>query len=144
VPFDTESEAIAWANDSVYGLSASVWSKDAARCDRVARALETGNVSINNVMLTEGNHALPFGGTKQSGFGRYKGEFGLYSFANIKAILVDANGPKIEANWYPYTQEKLSLFARMMDGLFGNGLLRLIRFAISGLKLESLSNRLGG
>jgi acyl-CoA reductase-like NAD-dependent aldehyde dehydrogenase len=67
---------------------------DLKRADRVARAIVTGNVSINNVMLTEGNHALPFGGAKQSGIGRYKGEFGFYCFANIKSMLVDKNSGK--------------------------------------------------
>ncbi|MCG8618243.1 MAG: aldehyde dehydrogenase family protein, partial [Desulfobacterales bacterium] len=87
--FHSESQAIDLANDPEYGLSASVWSKDLKRADRVARAIYTGNVSINTVMLTEGNHALPFGGVQKSGFGRYKGEFGFYAFTNIKAILVD-------------------------------------------------------
>ncbi len=104
IPFKTEEEAIRLANDSEFGLSASVWSADLERCKRVARALVTGNVSVNNVMLTEGNHALPFGGVKSSGFGRYKGEFGLYSFSNIKSVLIDKNSSKIEANWYPYTR----------------------------------------
>gem|GEM_PF-6709209 len=59
-------QAIDMANDPEFGLSASVWSGDLARADRVARAIYTGNVSINNVMLTEGNHALPFGGVYRS------------------------------------------------------------------------------
>ena len=63
--FQDEAEAIARANSDEFGLSASVWSADLKRADRVARAIVTGNVSINNVMLTEGNHALPFGGAKK-------------------------------------------------------------------------------
>lgn len=143
VPFKTEDEAVRLANDSEYGLSASVWSADMERCKRVARALVTGNVSVNNVMLTEGNHALPFGGVKHSGFGRYKGEFGLYSFSNIKSVLLDRNSSKIEANWYPYTKTKYELFTRMMLGLFQGGLGGFIRFAWAGLKLESYSAKAG-
>ncbi|MGK5084724.1 aldehyde dehydrogenase family protein [Bdellovibrionota bacterium FG-1] len=135
--FKTEEEAIRLANDSEFGLSASVWSADLERCKRVARALETGNVSINNVMLTEGNHALPFGGVKSSGFGRYKGEFGLYSFSNIKSVLIDKNSAKIEANWFPYTRKKYELFAGMTLGLFSGGVAGLLRFAKSGMGLEN-------
>lgn len=140
--FSHESEVIARANDSKYGLSASVWSADKKRCLRVACALECGNVSINNVMLTEGNHHLPFGGMKNSGFGRYKGRWGLESFSNIKSILVDSNGPKIEANWYPYGKEKTKLFDAMMEGLYGRGLKSFFQFAINGIKLESLAAKL--
>src|SRR5690606_13435832 len=99
VPFETEEEAIRLANEGEYGLSASVWSKDLERAKRVARRIVTGNVSINNVMITEGNHALPFGGTKMSGFGRYKGEFGLVSFSNVKSVMMEKSSSKFEANW---------------------------------------------
>jgi acyl-CoA reductase-like NAD-dependent aldehyde dehydrogenase len=140
--FADEEEAIRLANDSEYGLSASVWSRDLKRAERVARRLETGNVSINNVMLTEGNPALPFGGVKQSGFGRYKGEFGFYSFSNIKAIIREPMNSKIEANWYPFTPTKLGLFTGMMQGLFGTrgflaSLRGFVRFAWNGIRLES-------
>lgn len=141
VRFRDEQEVIEKANASPYGLSASVWTADPARADRVARAIVTGNVSINNVMLTEGNPALPFGGIKQSGFGRYKGEFGLYSFSNIKSILVDKNAGKIEANWFPYTAAKYDAFSRLIANLYSRGPLAFIRFALAGMKLESLAKR---
>jgi aldehyde dehydrogenase (NAD+) len=140
IAFKTEDEAIALANDSEFGLSASVWTKDMNRANRVARAIKTGNVSINNVMLTEGNPALPFGGTKNSGFGRYKGEIGLHSFCNIKSVLIDKDSSKIESNWFPYTKEKYVMFSNMMVGLFTGS---WIKFALSGLKMESYSNKIG-
>ncbi len=139
--FSDEHEVISRANDSIYGLSASVWSADKARCDRVARALEVGNVSINNVMLTEGNHHLPFGGVKQSGIGRYKGVHGLRSFCNIKSVLIDANSKKIEANWFPYTKKKYQLFSAMTEALFTGGILNFIKFAIKGTLLESAAQK---
>jgi len=143
LPFDSEEEAVVLANNSPFGLSASVWSKDLKRADRVARAINTGNVSINNVMLTEGNPALPFGGIKNSGFGRYKGEIGLHSFCNIKSVLIDKDSAKIESNWFPYTKKKYELFSDLTVNLFSAGLRSFIRFLVSGLKLESYSDKAG-
>jgi acyl-CoA reductase-like NAD-dependent aldehyde dehydrogenase len=143
VPFRTEAEAVRLANRSEYGLTASVWTADRRRAARVAGALQVGGVSINNVMLTEGNPALPFGGTKQSGFGRYKGEHGLAAFSNVKSVLVDKNSAKIEANWYPYTAEKYRLFTDLMTSLFGSGLAARLRFPLAGLRLERYAGKAG-
>jgi len=137
ISFTDEAEVVAMANAGEFGLSASVWSDDLQRADRVARAIVTGNVSINNVMLTEGNHALPFGGAKKSGIGRYKGEFGFYCFANIKSILIDKNSNKMEANWFPYTQKKFNLFTDLTTQIYSRGILSTVKAAVSGLKLES-------
>ncbi len=142
-PFSSEADAIEMANDPDYGLSASVWSQDIKRADRVARMIFTGNVSINNVMLTEGNHALPFGGVQKSGFGRYKGEFGFYAFANIKSVLIDQNSAKMEANWFPYTAKKYKIFSDLTAALYSPGKLSgLIKFAYYGLKLETYVKKL--
>jgi len=141
--FETQEEVIRLANDSVYGLTASVWSEDTKRAAQVAHQLECGGVSINNVMITEGNHALPFGGVKNSGIGRYKGEIGLYSFCNLKSIIIDGGHNKTDANWYPYTAQKYKLFQKMTFGLLGGRMSGLKDFALHGLKLESLSNKLG-
>ncbi|MEY1661969.1 aldehyde dehydrogenase family protein [Isoalcanivorax beigongshangi] len=135
-PFQDEQDSIRLANSTPFGLSASVWSKDLARAERVARALRVGAVSINNVMLTEGNPALPFGGVGESGYGRAKGVEGLRGMVRSKAVLIDKQSSKIEANWFPYTQEKFALFGGLIDGLFGRGLGRWVTFAKAGLKLE--------
>ncbi len=141
--FSSEQEAVELANDPEFGLSASVWADDLKKADRVTRQIYTGNVSINNVMLTEGNHALPFGGVQKSGFGRYKGEFGFYAFANIKSILVDKNSKKMEANWFPYTPKKYQLFSNLTKALYSPGVVAsYIKGAIHGLKLESYVGKL--
>lgn len=138
IPFKSEEEAVRLANMSEYGLSASIWSADLERARRVADQVVTGNVSINNVMITEGNHALPFGGVKASGFGRYKGEFGLMSFSNVKSLMIAKNSGKIEANWYPYTAKKYKLFSKLIQAVYGGGgLLSFLRFALTGMRLES-------
>jgi len=141
--FSSEAQAIELANDPEYGLSASVWSRDLKRADRVARAIYTGNVSINNVMLTEGNHALPFGGVGKSGFGRYKGEFGFYAFTNIKAILIDKDSAKMEANWFPYTVKKYKIFSDLTRALYSPGkIMGLVKGAFYGLRLETYVSKL--
>lgn len=140
--FSSEQELIDELNSSKYGLSASIWSADKARCDRVARALKTGNVSINNVMLTEGNHNLPFGGVKDSGIGRYKGIHGLRAFCHSKSILIDANSAKCEVNWFPYTEKKYKSFDKMMVSLFSQGVGNFVKFALTGVGLESYSDKI--
>jgi acyl-CoA reductase-like NAD-dependent aldehyde dehydrogenase len=138
--FKTEEEAIRLANDSPYGLSASVWSKDLVRAERVAKAIITGNVSINSHMLTEGNPALPFGGIKDSGFGRYKGDEGLYTFPNVKSILIDTQGSKIEPHWYPFTRTKYEMMTQLMNALFARSK-NWIKFAMVGLKLDNIGGK---
>ena len=138
--FKNEQEAIELANDSPYGLSASVWSKDMKRCERVARQLKTGNISINNHMLTEANPNLPFGGAKQSGFGRYKGAEGLKTFSNIKSVLIDKQSDIIEPHWYPYTSEKYQLLNQLILSFFSKSK-NYVKFAITGLKLDSIGSK---
>jgi len=83
LPYDTEEEAIAIANDSVYGLSGGVWSADKAHAERVARKIRAGQVDINGGAF---NPVAPFGGYKQSGIGRERGEFGFEEFLETKSL----------------------------------------------------------
>lgn len=80
----TEAEMVAMANDSPYGLGASVWSADPQRANAVAQQLEVGGVFINAMVKSEPR--LPFGGTKNSGYGRELSEFGIKEFVHIKTI----------------------------------------------------------
>jgi len=103
--FKTEKEAVALANDSLYGLNASVWTRDIDKAKRVVNRLETGNAYINDVIKNIGNPDLPFGGMKQSGIGKYHGAEGLHSFSIETAVMVNKNKTKREINWFPYTAE---------------------------------------
>lgn len=136
IRFHTEEEVLQHVNRSEYGLSASVWSADMTRAKRIARRLEVGAVSINNVMLTEGNPALPFGGVKNSGYGRSKGAAGLLAFTRSKSILLDKQSAKIEANWYPYTRKKYALFVKLIQARFASRFFWPLKVALVGSRLE--------
>jgi acyl-CoA reductase-like NAD-dependent aldehyde dehydrogenase len=84
IPFDGEEEAVRLANDTIYGLSGSVWTRDGAKAMRVARAVETGVISINS--NTSVRVATPFGGFKQSGVGRELGPDALDYYTEIKNV----------------------------------------------------------
>ena len=84
IPFRDEQEAIRLANDTIYGLSGSVWTRDGAKAFRVARAMETGVLSINS--NTSVRVSTPFGGFKQSGFGRELGPHALEHYTEVKNV----------------------------------------------------------
>jgi acyl-CoA reductase-like NAD-dependent aldehyde dehydrogenase len=84
IPFDDESDAIRIANDTPYGLSGSIWTRDGARAIRVARALETGVLSVNSNSSVRAT--TPFGGFKQSGFGRELGLEALAGYSEVKNV----------------------------------------------------------
>ena len=84
VPFRTEAEAVELANDTIYGLSGSIWTRDGAKALRVARAVETGVLSINS--NTSVRVSTPFGGFKQSGVGRELGPDALEHYTDVKNV----------------------------------------------------------
>jgi acyl-CoA reductase-like NAD-dependent aldehyde dehydrogenase len=84
VPFRDEAEAVALANDTIYGLSGSIWTRDGAKALRVARAVETGVLSINS--NTSVRVSTPFGGFKQSGYGRELGPHALDHYTEVKTV----------------------------------------------------------
>jgi acyl-CoA reductase-like NAD-dependent aldehyde dehydrogenase len=84
IPFDDEADAVRLANDTIYGLSGSIWTRDGARALRVARAIDAGVLSINS--NTSVRVATPFGGFKQSGYGRELGPHALDAYTEVKSI----------------------------------------------------------
>jgi acyl-CoA reductase-like NAD-dependent aldehyde dehydrogenase len=86
VPFDDEAQAVAMANDTPYGLSGSLWTRDVGRAIRVARAVETGNLSVNSHSSVR--YWTPFGGFKQSGLGRELGPDALDAFTETKNVFI--------------------------------------------------------
>ncbi|HWS54211.1 MAG TPA: betaine-aldehyde dehydrogenase [Pyrinomonadaceae bacterium] len=96
ITFDDEEDLIRQANDTIYGLSAGIWTKDITRAHRFAKAIKAGVVWINTFNMF--NAASPFGGYKQSGYGREMGRHALELYTQIKSVWVDLSGRPI--GWY--------------------------------------------
>ena len=91
LPFDDEDDVIAQANDSVYGLAAGIWTRDYKRAWKVARAIEAGTVWINTYKQL--SISTPFGGFKESGFGREKGVTGMRLYQQTKGVYFGLDHP---------------------------------------------------
>jgi succinate-semialdehyde dehydrogenase/glutarate-semialdehyde dehydrogenase len=101
----TEEEALELANDTDYGLTASVWTKDIKKGESLARRIDAGSVAINDASLTYGVLEAQFGGVKNSGVGRINGTSALRGYCYEQPIIIDRFGRDTEANWYPFTAD---------------------------------------
>jgi acyl-CoA reductase-like NAD-dependent aldehyde dehydrogenase len=110
-----EDEAIALANDSPYGLSASLWTRDQARADRLGRRIESGSVSVNNALIAAFQLPILLGGWKQSGLGsRFGGAQGMLKYCRQQAVVSERIPLHSELNWYPVTPTKGRAISKMV------------------------------
>jgi acyl-CoA reductase-like NAD-dependent aldehyde dehydrogenase len=121
--FKTEEEAIALANDSEFGLTASVWTRDYTKGQRVAERIEAGSVCVNEVLYTHGIGQTPWGGFKNSGRGRTHGVEGLMELVQPQHIHVNRAAYLPDAWWMPYSPEAVKTF-RGFATKFASGSLR--------------------
>jgi hypothetical protein len=125
MPFETDDEAIRLANDSEFGLAASVWTRNRGRGEALARRIEAGAVMVNDVVSCFGISEAPHGGVKSSGLGRTHGFHALEEMTRVKYVDSDLLPRVPKVWWYGYG----AAFSRQMNGfadfLFGRGLRRI-------------------
>jgi len=112
-----EDEAIALANDSEFGLNGNVWTRDKDKGYRLAAAIDTGSCSVNDMAVSYGIPAAPFGGRKNSGLGQVNGKKGLRGYCHEMPIVIDRFGGKMQ-NAYPYSAKSAEGMKKLMDFLW--------------------------
>jgi acyl-CoA reductase-like NAD-dependent aldehyde dehydrogenase len=114
-------EGVRLANDSQYGLQASVWTKDAAKGERLARMIEAGVVTVNDAQVNYIALELPMGGWKESGLGSRHGADGIRKYTKRQALLVTRFAPKRDLHMFPYRARTTKLIERMLRMVYGRG-----------------------
>ncbi len=125
MPVKDAEEALRWANDSRYGLNASVFTGDQAQGERLAAQVEAGITTVNDVIVGFGVSDAPSGGLKESGIGKRHGAPGIRRFCNEQVIISDRFSfltMKREPTWYPYTAQTERVLTRVMGALFSSRL----------------------
>jgi succinate-semialdehyde dehydrogenase/glutarate-semialdehyde dehydrogenase len=132
--FDDEAEAVRLANDSVFGLTASVWTRDIAKGKRVAEKIEAGTVMVNEVLYTHGIAQTPWGGVKQSGYGRTHGRLGLLELVTPQHIHVNRITFLPDVWWFHYDAAARRLFEGLARYFTTGSILRTSRLFPQMLK----------
>ena len=114
-------EAVRLANDSPFGLAASVWTKDAARGEEIARRVEAGAVCVNDAQLNYLALELPMGGWKTSGMGQRHGAQGIRKYARQQSLLITRLAPKRDLHMFPYKARTTGLLLKGIRLLYGRG-----------------------
>jgi acyl-CoA reductase-like NAD-dependent aldehyde dehydrogenase len=117
-PFDDEDEAVHLANESPFALGASIWTRDVRRARSLAARIDAGMVWTNDLGHSYGAGSAPWGGRKESGFGRTHSKHGLYELSHVK--LVDSDRGRLKVPWwYPYSPRALDGFKGVLEVLHG-------------------------
>ena len=114
-------EALRLANDTAYGLQASVWTKDVERGEALARRVQAGVVCVNDAQINYSALNLPMGGWKSSGLGTRHGAGGIRKYTKTQSLLVTRLAPKRDLHMFPYTRLRTRLLRRMLRVLYGRG-----------------------
>ncbi len=128
MPFDSDDEAIKLANDSQFGLAASVWIKDRKRGEALARLIQAGTVMVNDVVSCFGISEAPHGGVKASGLGRTHGRFGLDEMVRVKYVDSDRVPGMKKVWWYGYGEK----FSRQMEAFIDMQFSRSLKKKLQG------------
>jgi succinate-semialdehyde dehydrogenase/glutarate-semialdehyde dehydrogenase len=141
VVVDSEEEAVRLANDSDFGLGASIWTADRDKGERIARELESGMVWINDHMFSHGACQCSWGGIKDSGLGRTHSKFGLYECVNIKLRVWE---PSLVRNawWHPYDETLGRALRQTASVLYGRPSIRAAALRDGAAPLLKLGARL--
>ena len=129
--FDTPEEAVALANDSRYGLTASVWTRSRKRAEWFAERLEVGTVTVNDHMYSFVEPRAIWGGIKQTGMGRSHGPYGLHELVDIKYVSMDFLRRPAQTWWFPYDAELARILEKTVAVYHGSGLGRRLGAAVS-------------
>jgi acyl-CoA reductase-like NAD-dependent aldehyde dehydrogenase len=114
-------EALALSNDSVYGLQASVWTKDVERGEALARRVEAGVVCVNDAQVNYSALNLPMGGWKSSGLGTRHGATGIRKYTKTQSLLVTKLAPKRDLHMFPYNRRRTRALQRLLKFIYGRG-----------------------
>ncbi len=129
-PFSADAEAIRLANDSEFGLAASIWTHDNKRGETIARQIAAGTVMVNDVISCFGISEAPHGGFKASGIGRSHGQFGLEEMVRVKYIDTDRLPRMKKLWWYGYGEKLTRLMEAFVDLQFARATGRRLRAAL--------------
>ena len=132
VTVHSEDEALQAANDSDFGLSASVWTRSLRRALRLADRLHAGSVWVNDHMYSHNAPQLPWGGVKQSGFGRSHSKHGVYECVHVKMVGSDS-GRLPRPHYFPYASRQAGFVPTMLRGVYGRGVAGRIASALRRL-----------
>jgi len=141
-PFDTDDDAVELANDSDFGLAASVWTGNRKRGEALASRIKAGTVMINDAISGFGIAEAPHGGFKQSGIGRTHGKLGLAEMVQVKYVDVDLLPRMPKVWWYGYGAAFQRQMSAFIDMLFGEGLATRIKGAMGATGALRRRNRI--